>query len=104
MLKRSYMCNDEMGENCAIALAIRGIFPGTWVNSDDIVPFYSANDFTTRITLPTLAQDFICKFDISTYEQRLLLPEFDFTIDIPDEIVDMINIEDVYKSQTLELV
>ena len=47
--------------------------------------------------MPPVAQQFIKLFDgfRFTPKLRLLLPEFDFTIDVPDEVIEQINIDDV---------
>ena len=47
--------------------------------------------------MPPVAQQFIKLFDgfRFTPRLRLLLPEFDFTIDVPDEVIEQINIDDV---------
>ena len=49
------------------------------------------------IPLPIIAQHFIKLFDgfYLTPKLRLLLPEFEFTIDIPDEVIEQINIDEV---------
>ena len=50
-----------------------------------------------KIPLPLIAQQFIKLFDgfRLTPKLRLLLPEFEFTIDIPDEAIEPINIDEV---------
>ena len=47
--------------------------------------------------MPPVAQQFIKLLDgfRFTPRLRLLLPEFDFTIDVPDEVIEQINIDDV---------
>ena len=53
------------------------------------------NEF--EIALPKIAQDFIKVFDslCKIPNQRMLLPEFEFEISIPDEIISEINIDEV---------
>jgi hypothetical protein len=99
-------CGNEngkqvIGENCAVAIALTDIFPNVYVTGDHILPFgidYE-NQQDIKITLPVIARQFIKLFDgfCLTPKLRLLLPEFEFTIDIPDEVVEQINIDDVKK-------
>lgn len=85
-------------DNCPIALAIRDIMPKASV-TNKIHTGYNA-----LIDLPEIAMDFIREFDNSTLDQRLQMDGFSFTIIIPAEVIDQINIEDLYKSETLEVV
>jgi len=84
---------------CAIAFALADIFPKVHVSNVFIFPFGTngnkENDI--KIPLPLIAQQFIKLFDgfRITPRLRLLLPEFDFTIDVPDEVIEQINIDDV---------
>jgi hypothetical protein len=50
-----------------------------------------------KIPLPLIAQQFIKLFDSFrlTPKLRLLLPAFEFIIDIPDEAIEPINIDEV---------
>jgi len=103
IIDRSKYCgnkNDDctVGENCAIALALTDIFPNVFVKNYYISPFgieHEKEDL--RIQLPVIAQQFIKLFDgfHLTPRLRLLLPEFEFTIDVPDEVIDRINIDEV---------
>ena len=47
--------------------------------------------------MPIIAQQFIKLFDgfRLTPKLRLLLPEFEFTIDVHDEVIEQINIDEV---------
>jgi len=97
-------CGSEeleiIGENCAIALALKDIFPEVNVTGAYIYPFGIDHDNKwgeLKIALPKIAQDFIGVFD-SLFEipnQRLRLPEFEFEISIPDEIIAQINIDEI---------
>ncbi len=92
--------NDEhkIGNNCAIAFALNDFFPEVYVSGYCIYPF--GVDFEKekdlKIPMPLIAQQFIKLFDgfRLTPKLRLLLPEFEFTIDIPDEVIEQINIDD----------
>jgi len=90
---------DEIGRNCAVAFALADIFPDVYVTNYCIFPFGigSQKDQALKIPLPVIAQQFIKLFDgfYLTPRLRLLLPEFEFTIDVPDEVIAQINIDEV---------
>jgi hypothetical protein len=90
---------QEIGRNCAVAFALKDIFPDVYVTNYYIFPFgidYGKGK-DIKITLPVIAQQFIKLFDgfYPTPNLRLLLPEFEFRINIPDEVIDLININEV---------
>jgi len=89
----------EIGNNCAIAFALMDIFPNVYVTNYYIFPFGIENkkEEGLKIPLPIIAQQFIKLFDgfRLTPTLRLLLPEFEFTIDVPDEVIEQINIDEV---------
>jgi len=89
----------EIGKNCAVALALIDIFPKVYVTNYYIFPFGidCENVHVLKIPLPIIAQQFIKLFDgfLLTPKLRLLLPEFEFTIDVPDEVIEQINIDEV---------
>ena len=93
--------NDEheIGKNCAVALALIDIFPNVYVTNYYIFPFGIDCEkvHLLKIPLPIIAQQFIKLFDgfRLTPKLRLLLPEFEFTIDVPDEVIEQINIDEV---------
>ena len=88
-----------VGNNCAVATALIDIFPNVHVTSNQFFPFGIDNKDqpAVSIPLPLIAQQFIKLFDgfCLTPRLRLLLPEFEFTIDIPDEVIEQINIDEV---------
>jgi hypothetical protein len=89
----------EIGQNCAVAFALIDIFPNVYVTNYYIFPFgieYEKGQ-VLKIPLPIIAQQFIKLFDgfRLTPKLRLLLPEFEFTIDVPDELIEQINIDEV---------
>ena len=91
---------DTIGKNCAIAIALKDIFPGVVVTDYYIYPFGIDNKNKLddlRIVMPKIAQDFVKVFDSlsAIHKLRLLLPEFEFEISIPDEIISQINIDEV---------
>ena len=89
----------EIGNNCAVAFALIDIFPNVYVTNYYIFPFgiEYEKEQVLKIPLPIIAQQFIKLFDgfRLTPKLRLLLPEFEFTIDIPDEVIEQINIDEV---------
>jgi len=104
LLELSRNCgHDEIeiiGKNCAIALALKDIFPEVFVSGYYIHPF--GNDDENKIAhfeipLPKIAQDFVKLFDsLSAIPSvRPMLPEFEFEIFIPDEIIEGIKIDEV---------
>jgi len=78
---------------------LQDIFPEVYVTNFFIFPFgIDKTDATDlKIALPVIAQQFIKLFDGFRVipNLRLLLPEFQFTIDIPAEVINAINIDEV---------
>jgi len=105
ILERSKGCGahndvDKIGNNCAIALAVKDFFPNVFVTAHHIYPFGAdeSNEYIhLRIELPKIALDFIKLFDSlrCIHKARLSLPEFEFEISIPDEIISHINIDEI---------
>jgi len=94
--------NETLIENnCAIAFALADIFPKVFVTNFCIYPFGIDGDKEKdlKIPIPPIAQQFIKLFDGFSFSPklRLLLPEFEFIIDIPDEVIEQINIDEVRK-------
>lgn len=93
--------NDDrkIENNCAIAVALADIFPKVYVTDLYIFPFGIEGDKEKdiRISMPVIARQFIKLFDGFRLAPRLrlMLPEFEFTIDIPDEVIEQVNIDDV---------
>lgn len=89
----------EIGNNCAIAFALKDIFPNVYVTDYYIFPFGidAEKGKDIKITMPVIAQQFIKLFDgfYLMPNLRLLLPEFEFIVDIPAEVIDQINIDEV---------
>ncbi|MDE3183074.1 MAG: hypothetical protein KGM16_06605 [Bacteroidota bacterium] len=105
ILERSQGCGayddvEKIGNNCAIAIALKDLFPDVLVTAHHIYPFgiYENNEYSDlRIAMPKIALDFVKVFDSlrSIPKVRLHLPEFEFEISIPDEIISQINIDEV---------
>ena len=92
--------NDDrrVENNCAIAVALADIFPKVYVTDLYIFPFGIEGDKEKdiKISMPVIAKQFIKLFDgfRFTPRLRLMLPAFEFTIDIADEVIEQINIDD----------
>ena len=90
--------DHRIENNCAIAFALADMFPLVYVTNDYIFPFGIDGDKEKeiKIPMPLIAQQFIKLFDgfRLTPNLRLLLPAFEFIIDIPDEVIEQININE----------
>lgn len=108
VLRESMWCGTPMAksatisDNCAIALAVRDIFPLAQVTPFNIKT--NTGNLHPLIYLPGNAKDFIREFDDLNPDERILLPELEFEIDLPQAVIDAINIDDIVKSETLELI
>lgn len=107
ILKRSMMCGvddaENITENCAIALAIRDVFPRAYVGCEKL--FFGVPDLSVK--LPYEAAKYVRRFDSlrdATIE-RLDLPEITFEVEVPDEVIDKIDISKIYEGHpTLQLI
>lgn len=111
ILTRSAKCTvKDIHLNCAIALAIQEIFPQASVGVGEIFLFRSPNVAlqTAMMSLPIEAINFIYEFDGSTAKERIQMKPFKFNIDIPQQVIDEINIDEITEiiknSSTLEMV
>jgi hypothetical protein len=94
ILEKSKYCDQAASKakyNCAVSLAIRDIFPESYVMQNYINPMVGCH----VISLPEEARDFIGKFDISSPEERMLMPELEFEISIQDSTIEKINIDEL---------
>jgi hypothetical protein len=106
--QRSMMCgvipdiNAPITENCAVALAIRDIFPNASVTHREIIPFAAVGNYDFGISLPHAARQLIGMFDAckNTPQYRLTLPEIEFEVEIPDEVLEHIDIKEITKILT----
>jgi hypothetical protein len=98
ILEASKNCGEEkpasISESCAIAFAVRDIFPEATVTLKNIYPFLFSS---SEILLPPVACEFIKTFDMSTPEERPLLPELSFDIEIPEDVIEQIDISEISK-------
>lgn len=94
-------------QNCAVALAVREIFPNADVTSFNI---WLNDELFTNIRLPENVKRFVSLFDYyrTNPSARLDMESIDFEIEVPQAVIDRIGIGEVYKilseSKTLELV
>ena len=106
ILERSKNCGGSgyldlpTNQNCAIALAIRDIFPTAVVEEQGI---FLEREFELGrlingdfdIKLPKSATNFICTFDFNNADERVNMPEMEFEIEIHESIIEKINIEEL---------
>jgi hypothetical protein len=117
VLRRSMMCENEYGSNCAIAVAVRELFPsacvgasGMCIGDDYIINRLRVERQIYDVTHSQAVSDFIWGFDHlwNSPEERLNLPELSFEIEVPDSVIQSIGISEVYRilseSKTLEMV
>lgn len=103
-LKRSVLCGTKEGkavsQNCAIALAVRDIFPNAIVAPqlilmDGKIGYHNYN----QIQLPQEATDFIVEFDSykrsGHYAERLNMPELIFEVELHESIINFINLDEL---------
>ncbi|HEU5053350.1 MAG TPA: hypothetical protein VFT78_09565 [Hanamia sp.] len=105
ILRKSKECGtrndiEKIGNNCAIAVALKDVFPNVFVTPHHIYPFgiIENEEFSLfRISLPVIAHNFIKVFDALRCipNARLCLPEFEFEVFLPDELIAQINIDEV---------
>lgn len=113
VLKQSMFCavgpgkDKEVGKNCAIAVAIRSLFPNATIGSDKVYFNLQPNDINDGRILPSALQailpyeasEFIAEFDVlkKAPEKRLLMKEISFPLEIPDSLIDDIGIEEIHE-------
>lgn len=106
ILEKTGFCDQgwecgNISSNCAIAVAVRDIFPTAIVEEKFIVPFFKGEKYSVceppddSIFLPTKVSAFIRKFDGAQPHERPLMKELEFEIEISDEVLEQINIEEI---------
>ena len=105
ILERSKYCGrtvefgrSDIHTSCAIALSLRDIFPNAYVKTNYMYTDINLdvnNRCKLYIMLPISASDYIDKFDSTTVEERPNMPEIEFEIEIPESIIEKINIEEL---------
>lgn len=122
ILNKSANCDSLdmcVGSNCAFALAVKDLFPFAHVGGMAmhkeyaIYPFYFERraGIYKSLQVIRISQEmykFIARFDAMRDYERKELPEQDFEIEIPDEVISYLDIQDVYKileeSKTLDII
>jgi len=112
VLERSKMCGvvkHFRGDSCAIALAVRDVFPEASVGFHQIFPLGVAKGWQNiEIPITSEVTQYIKDFDGTDPADRPNLPEIEFEITIPDEVIAQINIEEIrpllVNHPTLELI
>lgn len=97
ILQQSMYCGykneDDYEDECAIKLALSEDFSEAIVSSNRLYLDEDACEFGSYIDLPLNVIHFIKAFDTNTPEERLKMNEFDFTVQIPDEIFSASSVE-----------
>lgn len=94
---------DHLMNNCAIAHAVKDLFPQAvvYVYSMQLMPK------TDGIRSPSNMSAYITQFDKLSPKERLLMPEEEFEVDVPDQVINKIGIsqatEIISRSLTLEI-
>jgi hypothetical protein len=85
-----------VGVSCAVSLAVRDVFPLAFVSREKIkVDGAFDNSEYAPIHLPVEAVRYIEQFDTSTISERLNMDEIEFEVEIPDSILEKINIDEI---------
>lgn len=111
VLEASANCTKTMfiGQNCAIGKAIHDLIPNSSVGRMDVVwhpknidiikllskSNWTGNENIIHIPLPVEASIFIIRFDNLMPAERVQMTPFSFDIELPDEIINEINIDEV---------
>lgn len=94
ILEKSRWCGanlEVLKTNCAVAVAVRDIFPDAKVFQTAIFP----NRKDKAISLPSIVWTWIDRFDKSSPAERILMEPISFEIEIPDNIIEQINIDEL---------
>ncbi|HEX8331898.1 MAG TPA: hypothetical protein VF622_04705 [Segetibacter sp.] len=94
ILEKSKNCKEVPTHNCAIAIAVRDVFPSAKIYNTYLTPLKSSECWK-GISLPQEATMFIRDFDAAEPEERAAMNPITFEIDIPDEVIEKINIDEV---------
>lgn len=82
----------SIATSCAIALALKHIWPNVFIGATAIFPRV-LDDYKTCMSLPLNAKNFIYRFDNCSHEKRARMKPFEFEIEIADELINEINID-----------
>jgi hypothetical protein len=94
--------HTKVDENCAFAVALREIFPKAAVATEKAWLYGRSMDGmlwpqrrSGLIDLPPAMSDFIRKFDFTTLGERVMMIGQEFDLELPDCIIDNINIDEI---------
>ena len=87
---------DIVGNKCPIAVAVKHIFPDVHISNFYLFPFGMHTEI--KMPLSPIAQNFIKLFDslCQIPRTRLIIPAFEFEIEIPDTIVEQVDIRELF--------
>src|SRR5438477_13005399 len=77
------LVNGKVHSDCAIQACIKQILPNALVDFKFIYLYLDDKEEPTVIDLPDTAKDLIKQFDESDPNERALMKELEFSIDIP---------------------
>lgn len=107
----SFEIENDIASNCAISISIRDVFPEAYVEYSGIYLSKERRDKHfpfPDIRIPTVARNFITAFDVKKPYQRVQMNEIEFEVEVPDEVIEKINIDEIrpllLNHPTLELV
>lgn len=86
-----YIASDDesvdVSSNCAIALAVRDVFPDARVGPGEIIPFGNNIRHYSEIRLPEIASCFIMDFDNKMPAERKKMGILEFEVEVPDDVL-----------------
>ena len=109
ILEKSRHCSngESQGFNCAVALSIRDIFPTAYCFQsvllffeEDLIDWRRRGLFSglskyPHAIFPPAVFSWIKEFDNSTPEERITMQPISFEIEIPDAVIEQINIDEL---------
>jgi hypothetical protein len=102
--------STTLATNCAFAIAVRDLFPNAMVGYSSIMPFEMADEGHLGKSIPLTIEmrNFIKVFDSTPQNDRVNIPEQEFELEIPDDVLELTvgkdEIDQLLKeSKTLEI-
>jgi hypothetical protein len=89
-----FLDQKEIFTNCAISVAVRDIWPNAQVMMDSIIFDPQINAYAK---LPLETTFYLTMFDCASVFERNNLPEHEFEIEVPDTVINSINIDEIKK-------
>lgn len=96
ILEKTKNCEkgNTIVSNCAIAEAVRSIFPNATVGCSTL-SFHINDKCAEWVRLPLEAIHLIAEFDRSVPAERVEIEPIEFEINVPDKVISKINIEEI---------